>query len=112
MLFFSDLKKQLELLWNDYINTSTSASVSDFLSVEHLGYILEHLALRGIIIYPPPPPPCKGYGGYTGFNVSVFSGRPSVDMKCLCMHRISLQTLYIYIYIYTTYTVASTFNNL
>ena len=50
-IFFSeksteDLIKDLENLWDNFLN-SISSSVSDYLSVEHLGLILNRLAEQG-----------------------------------------------------------------
>ena len=43
----SSLKERLTAMWTMYIQHSNSISVSDFLSVRHLGYILQQLSEIG-----------------------------------------------------------------
>ena len=43
----STLKAKLIHMWTAYLSNASSTSVTDFLSVRHLGCILEHLAQTG-----------------------------------------------------------------
>lgn len=47
---FRKLKRALKKLWKNFLS-SISSSVSDYLSVEHLGLILKRLAEKGINFY-------------------------------------------------------------
>ena len=48
----SSLKSQLDKLWKQFLEVADQ-SVSDYLSVEHLGIILENLAKTGsVALYP------------------------------------------------------------
>jgi hypothetical protein len=65
------LIKALEDLWETFLN-SISSSVSDYLSVEHLGLILKRLAEQGTYLYTVKPAlKCT-----SKYQITVYKGQP------------------------------------
>ena len=88
----STLKSKLTKMWTTYLSNASSTSVTDFLSVRHLGYIFEQLAQLGRslafcaqLLVKLTSIICTLYIVYT-FRVHAFGRRLLYAcVKCVCM---------------------------